>query len=191
MREVAVLGATGSIGTSALDLVARHPGMLRARTLVAGRRVDALVELCRIHHPAHAAVAHADAYGALRDGLRAAGLSTQAHAGTEAICALAAEDGCDTVVAAIVGAAGLDSTSPPHARQALLLANRCGVMAGELLMQAAPWRACSCRWTASTTPSSSACPTPRRAEARPRQQCSGSCHGVRRTVAAARAELAA
>ncbi|MFZ5638105.1 MAG: 1-deoxy-D-xylulose-5-phosphate reductoisomerase [Pseudomonadota bacterium] len=139
MRRVAVLGATGSIGASALDVIARHPDRLRAEVLVAGSNVDALVALCRTHRPAHAAIADPAAHAALRDGLRAAGLATEAHAGAEAIDALAADGGHDTVVAAIVGAAGLSSTlAAARAGKRLLLANKESlVLAGELLTAAA------------------------------------------------------
>ncbi|MBN8213690.1 MAG: 1-deoxy-D-xylulose-5-phosphate reductoisomerase [Xanthomonadales bacterium] len=139
MRRVAVLGATGSIGTSALDVIARHPDRLQAQTLVAGRNVDALIALCRTHRPAHAAIADEQGYAALRDGLRAAGLDTAAHAGMAAIDALAADQDNDTVVAAIVGAAGLSSTlAAARAGKRLLLANKESlVLAGELLMAAA------------------------------------------------------
>jgi 1-deoxy-D-xylulose-5-phosphate reductoisomerase len=139
MRRVAVLGATGSIGSSALDVMARHPDRLQARTLVAGRNVDALIALCRTHRPAHAAIADEQGYAALRDGLRAAGLDTEAHAGMAAIDALAADRDNDTVVAAIVGAAGLSSTlAAARAGKRLLLANKESlVLAGELLTAAA------------------------------------------------------
>ena len=139
MRNVAVLGATGSIGTSALDVIARHPDTLRASVLAAGSRVEALVELCRAHRPMHAVIADENAYAALRDNLRDAGLDTQAHAGTKALAKLAAGDACDTVVAAIVGAAGLDSTlAAARAGKRLLLANKESlVLAGELLMRTA------------------------------------------------------
>src|SRR5690606_30747338 len=139
VQSVAVLGATGSIGTSALDVIARHPGRLRASVLAAGRNVDALLGLCRLHRPDHAAIADHDAYPALRDGLAAAGLPTQAHAGMDAIAGLAAGEACQTVVAAIVGAAGLDSTlAAARAGKRLLLANKESlVLAGELLMAAA------------------------------------------------------
>jgi 1-deoxy-D-xylulose-5-phosphate reductoisomerase len=139
MRNVAVLGATGSIGTSALDVIARHPGALRASVLAAGNRVDALIELCRAHRPLHAVIADENAFAALRDGLRDAGLDTRAHAGAKALAELAAGDACDTVVAAIVGAAGLDSTlAAARAGKRLLLANKESlVLAGELLMRTA------------------------------------------------------
>ena len=139
MRRVAVLGATGSIGSSALDVIARHPDRLSAQTLVAGRNVEALIALCRTHRPAHAAIADEQGYAALRAGLHAAGLDTQAHAGMAAIDALAADQNNDTVVAAIVGAAGLSSTlAAARAGKRLLLANKESlVLAGELLTAAA------------------------------------------------------
>ncbi len=139
MKRVAVLGATGSIGSSALDVIARHPDRLRVQTLAAGRNVEALIALCRTHRPAHAAIADDSAYAALRDGLRDAGLDTEAHAGMPAIDALAAEEGNDCVVAAIVGAAGLSSTlAAARAGKRLLLANKESlVLAGALLMAAA------------------------------------------------------
>jgi len=139
MRTVAVLGATGSIGTSALDVIARHPQRLRASVLAAGSNAGALVELCRVHRPEHAVIADEAAFATLRDGLRDAGLHTQAHHGDEALEQLVASDACDTVVAAIVGAAGLPSTlAAARAGKRLLLANKESlVLAGEMLMQAA------------------------------------------------------
>ena len=139
MQRVAILGATGSIGASALDVIARYPDRMRASVLAAGTRVDALLALCRVHRPAHAVIADAGAYAALRDGLRDAGLETEAHAGAEALDSLVAGDACDSVVAAIVGAAGLSSTlAAARAGKRLLLANKESlVLAGELLMQAA------------------------------------------------------
>ncbi len=139
MQQVAVLGATGSIGASALDVIARHPGQLRASVLAAGRQVEALLALCREHRPAHAVIADDALYAALRDGLLDAGLATEAHAGMDALDALAASDACDSVLAAIVGAAGLSSTlAAARAGKRLLLANKESlVLAGELLMSAA------------------------------------------------------
>ncbi len=138
MHTIAVLGATGSIGGSALDVIARHPQTLRTSVLAAGSNVPALVELCRTHRPDHAAIADESALDALRDGLRAAGLATQAHAGMQAIADLAASDACRSVVAAIVGAAGLPSTlAAARAGKRILLANKESlVMAGELLTAA-------------------------------------------------------
>src|SRR5688500_13200784 len=137
--NIAVFGATGSIGASALDVIARHPDRLRATVLAAGSKVDALLALCRVHRPLHAVIADPSQFAALRDGLREAGLDTQAHAGDEALVELASGAHCDTVVAAIVGAAGLSSTlAAAKAGKRLLLANKESlVLAGELLMQAA------------------------------------------------------
>ena len=139
MQRVAVLGATGAIGTSALDVIARHPDTMRASVLAAGSKVDALLTLCLAHRPEHAVIADPAGYAALCDGLREAGLATQAHAGGEALESLVAGDACDTVVAAIVGAAGLPSTlAAARAGKRLLLANKEAlVMAGELLMREA------------------------------------------------------
>ena len=139
MQRVAVLGATGSIGASALDVIARHPDRMRASVLAAGSKVAELVDLCARHRPAHAVIADEGAYAALRDGLRSAGLDTRAHAGVQALAELAAGEACDTVVAAIVGAAGLDSTlAAARAGKRLLLANKESlVLAGELLTREA------------------------------------------------------
>ena len=139
MQSVAVLGATGSIGSSALDVIARHPDRLRAAVLAAGSNVDALLDLCRRHRPDHAAIADPALHATLRDALAEAGLPTQAHAGMDAIADLAAGGACQTVVAAIVGAAGLDSTlAAARAGKRLLLANKESlVLAGELLVAAA------------------------------------------------------
>lgn len=143
-QRVAVLGATGSIGTSALDVIARHPGQMRASVLAAGNNVAALVQLCVQHRPDHAVIANPSQYAHLRDGLAAAGLATQAHAGDAAIAGLAGSDQCDTVVAAIVGAAGLASTlAAARAGKRLLLANKESlVMAGHLVMAAARQAGC-------------------------------------------------
>lgn len=137
MRRIAIFGATGSIGASALDVIGRHPDRYRVSVLAAGQRVDALVDLCRRHRPEHAVIADAAGFAALRDGLREVGLPTQAHAGLAAMDALAASNACDTVVAAIVGAAGLSSTlAAARAGKRLLLANKESlVLAGELLMR--------------------------------------------------------
>lgn len=139
LRRVAVFGATGSIGASALDVIARHPQRFAATVLAAGTQVDALLALCRRHRPLHAVIAEESLYPRLRDGLRDAGLATTAHAGSAALDALAASDACDTVIAAIVGAAGLSSTlAAAAAGKRLLLANKESlVLAGELLTRTA------------------------------------------------------
>ena len=138
-RNVAVLGATGSIGASALDVIARHPDRYRASVLAAGQNVDALLALCLEHRPDHAVIADDGLYTRLRDGLADAGLATQPHAGMAALDTLVAQADCDIVVAAIVGAAGLSSTlAAVRAGKRLLLANKESlVLAGELVTAAA------------------------------------------------------
>jgi len=136
-RQVAVLGATGSIGASALDVIARHPERMHASVLAAGCNVDALIALCHTHQPEHAVIADSRLFSRLREGLT--GLPTMPHAGDDMIDALVSGPGCDTVVAAIVGAAGLSSTlAAADAGKRLLLANKESlVLAGGLLMSAA------------------------------------------------------
>ncbi|PZP66860.1 MAG: 1-deoxy-D-xylulose-5-phosphate reductoisomerase, partial [Stenotrophomonas maltophilia] len=85
LRRVAVFGATGSIGASTLDVIARHPQRYQATVLAAGRQVQALLALCRQHRPAHAVIADESLFAELRDGLRDAGLATEAHAGHAAL----------------------------------------------------------------------------------------------------------
>ncbi len=139
MRQVAVLGATGSIGASALDVISRHPDRLQTSVLAAGSNVEQLIALCKRHHPRHAVIDDARGYPRLRDGLHEAGLTTSPHAGSDALDALVAGGDCDTVVAAIVGAAGLPSTlAAVQAGKRVLLANKESlVLAGELLIGAA------------------------------------------------------
>mgnify|MGYP003584506995 CR=1 FL=1 len=138
-RNVAVLGATGSIGASALDVIARHPDRYRASVLAAGCNVGALLALCIMHRPDHAVIADETLHVRLRDGLSEAGLPTEAHAGMAALDALVADADCDVVVAAIVGAAGLSSTlAAARAGKRLLLANKESlVLAGELVIATA------------------------------------------------------
>lgn len=137
-QRVAVLGATGSIGASALDVIARNPLAFRASVLSAHRQLDALLALCSIHRPDVAVIGDPLLLDGLASGLRAAGLQTQPMAGAEALQQVAASDACDTVLAAIVGAAGLPSTlAAARAGKRLLLANKESiVVAGALLMQA-------------------------------------------------------
>lgn len=136
MKRIAVLGATGSIGASALDVIARHPDRFRASVLAAHRSVDELAALCAKFRPDLAVIADS----ALEDPLRSKldGLPTRVVAGPEALAAAAAGELCDTVIAAIVGAAGLASTlAAARAGKRLLLANKEAiVIAGPLLLDA-------------------------------------------------------
>ncbi len=137
-RRIALLGATGSIGGSTLDVVARHPGRFVIDALSANHNVDALIDLCERFKPRVAVIADPSREADLRQGLRARGLATEGRAGSTALDEIAADPGSDTVLAAIVGAAGVSSTlSAARAGKRLLLANKESVvMAGSLLMRA-------------------------------------------------------
>ena len=138
MKQVAVLGATGSIGASTLDVIARHPQRFRASVLSAHRNIDALFALCQRFKPDLAVVADAAAGETLRARLAGAGLATRVASGNGSLIEAAGGDLCDTVVAAIVGAAGLESTlAAARAGKRLLLANKESVvMGGALLVDA-------------------------------------------------------
>jgi len=138
MRSITLLGATGSIGASTLDVIARHPARFSLFAVTAGRSVEALVSLCTRFRPHFAVVADEGRLSALRDALRAAGLATTARAGAAAMAEVACAPECDTVVAAIVGAAGLVPTiAAARAGKRVLLANKESVVcAGRLLIDA-------------------------------------------------------
>ena len=137
MRHICLLGATGSIGRSTLDVIDRHPDRFRVQALSAHSQVDALLALCRRYRPEAACIAQGGLYRARADGLRDAGLATRPLAGAEGLRELAGDPANDTVVAAIVGAAGVDSTlAAAQSGKRILLANKESVvMAGGLLMQ--------------------------------------------------------
>ncbi|GAA0722684.1 1-deoxy-D-xylulose-5-phosphate reductoisomerase [Dokdonella soli] len=138
MKRIAVLGATGSIGASTLDIVARHPDRFRVTALAAHRNVTALADLCARFRPELAVIADPACESELRARLTEAGVTCRVAAGPAALIEAAAGTHCDTVVAAIVGAAGLESTlAAARAGKRLLLANKEAiVMAGPLLLAA-------------------------------------------------------
>jgi len=138
VRTLTILGATGSIGLSTLDVVARHPGRYRVFALSAHRQVDALVALCLRHRPACAVLGDASAAAAARARLVAAGCETDVFWGEAALAEVAAHPQVDTVMAAIVGAAGLTpAVAAARAGKRILLANKESlVMAGEVFLRA-------------------------------------------------------
>lgn len=137
-RRVTVLGSTGSIGVSTLDVIARHPQRFRLHALTAHRNRDLLVKQCLVHQPEYALIEDASAAETICETLRAAGCSTEVLAGRQALRDLAASEDSDTVVAGIVGAAGLEPTlAAVRAGKRVLLANKEAlVMAGPVFMQA-------------------------------------------------------
>jgi 1-deoxy-D-xylulose-5-phosphate reductoisomerase len=135
--NLTVLGATGSIGASTLDVVARHADRYRVFALSANRSADALLALCRAHKPRYAVLSGTAESRELRK--RFAEEKTELLFGAAALEEIAAHPGCDAVMAAIVGAAGLASTfAAARAGKRLLLANKEAlVMAGTLMTAAA------------------------------------------------------
>ncbi len=137
-QRLCVLGCTGSIGTSTLDVLARHPGRFEVYALTASTQVDLFLQQCLQFKPRHAVMAseaHADRLAAL---LREAGSTTEVTGGPQALAEVAAHPEVDTVMAAIVGAAGLaPCLAAARAGKRLLLANKEAlVVGGEFFLQA-------------------------------------------------------
>ncbi|MCC7182286.1 MAG: 1-deoxy-D-xylulose-5-phosphate reductoisomerase [Rhodocyclaceae bacterium] len=136
--RLSILGATGSIGRSTLDVVARHPDRFEVFAVSGHSRVDALFDICRAHRPAIAVVPDERTASSLRQRLHGLALPTLVESGEAALAAIAAAPEADIVMAAIVGAAGLVPTlAAARAGKKLLLANKEAlVMAGDLLIEA-------------------------------------------------------
>jgi 1-deoxy-D-xylulose-5-phosphate reductoisomerase len=138
VQRLAILGSTGSVGTSTLDVVARHPDRFQVIGLTAYQRVDLLVEQCQRFHPRVAVVSTEARAAEVRAALHNLGVKTEVHVGAQALSDLAAADDVDSVMAAIVGAAGLPPCmAAARAGKRLLLANKEAlVVGGGLFMQA-------------------------------------------------------
>ena len=138
VQQITVLGATGSIGLSTLDVIARHPDRYQVFALTGFTRLAELLALCVKHEPRFAVVPEASAASRLQQDLRAAGLATQVLVGEQGLCEVASAPEVDAVMAAIVGAAGLRPTlAAVEAGKKILLANKEAlVMSGALFMQA-------------------------------------------------------
>ena len=122
-KKIAVIGATGSIGTQTLEIIADRPDLYRATVLAAGTRVDRLIELARIHRPALAIIADSSLYRQLCEALAPLGIETAA--GPEALAAAMTRDDVDMVVTATVGYSGLAPTvSAIRAGKDIALANK-------------------------------------------------------------------
>jgi 1-deoxy-D-xylulose-5-phosphate reductoisomerase len=137
-QRLLILGSTGSIGTSTLDVVARHPQRFTVVGLSAHQRMPELIEQCLLWKPARAVVPDETKARQVRDALRAQGVATEVRSGAQALCELAADPGVDSVMAAIVGAAGLrPCLAAARAGKRLLLANKEAlVVGGALFMRA-------------------------------------------------------
>ena len=137
MRRIAVLGATGSIGESTLDVIARHPDRYQAAVLSANKSVEDMTTLCRRHRPQYAVMGDEAAADALKAALEDVPEVTVA-AGAAVLDELVSAPDIDTVVAGIVGFAGLRPTlSAARSGKTILLANKEAlVSAGGLFMEA-------------------------------------------------------
>ncbi|WP_374583713.1 1-deoxy-D-xylulose-5-phosphate reductoisomerase [Pseudoduganella sp.] len=138
MQRITILGATGSIGVSTLDVIARHPDRYSVYALTAHSRVEELAAQCIQFRPARAVVGSAAGAEQLAALLRAAGCRTEVEWGEAALCAVSAAAETDAVMAAIVGAAGLAPTlAAARAGKKVMLANKEAlVMSGQLFMDA-------------------------------------------------------
>ncbi len=138
MIGITVLGATGSIGRSTLDVLGRHRDRYRVVALTANSQVDKLYEQCLEHRPHYAVMADADAAQRLAERLHAAAPEIAVLAGMEGLEQVAALPEAEYVMAAIVGAAGLKPTlAAARAGKRVLLANKEAlVMSGRLFMEA-------------------------------------------------------
>jgi 1-deoxy-D-xylulose-5-phosphate reductoisomerase len=137
-RSVTILGATGSIGASALDLIARHPRRYRVHAVTAQSSVTELADIAARFDADTAVIGEPALERSLRDALQARGAKARALSGRDALVEAAQAPERDTVLAAIVGSAGLEPTlAAAEAGKRLLLANKEAIVcAGALLMAA-------------------------------------------------------
>ena len=138
VKQVAILGSTGSIGVNTLDVIRAHPDRFKVVALTAAKQVDLLAEQCAEFRPNIAVVADADGAARLSKILLEKNINTQVLHGPQALVSAVTESHCDTVMAAIVGAAGLvPALAAAKAGKRVLLANKEAlVMSGDLFMQA-------------------------------------------------------
>ena len=138
MQNVVILGSTGSIGVSTLDVLARHPERYRVFALVARQRIDRLLEQICTFRPTYVVVTEAEPAETLRNRIRDMRISCEVLTGADALAAVVSAPEVDVVMAAIVGAAGLMPTlAAAKAGKKILLANKEAlVMSGALFLNA-------------------------------------------------------
>lgn len=138
MKQVTVLGATGSIGVNTLDVLRRHPGHFSVFALTASKSVDLLLSQCQEFQPRFAVLMDPSKALELQGLLKQSGCTTEVLLGADALDQVASHPDVDIVMAAIVGAAGLSSCiAAARAGKRLLLANKEAlVVGGEVFMQA-------------------------------------------------------
>ncbi len=137
LKGITVLGATGSIGVSTLDVLARHRDRYRVVALSANTQVERLFEQCLAHKPRFAVMVDVDAAERLEKQLREHGSDTEVLSGVDGLERIAALEEVDYVMAAIVGAAGLLPTlaAARHGKRVLLANKEALVMSGHLFME--------------------------------------------------------
>ncbi len=137
-QRICVLGATGSVGQSTLDVIGRHPDRFEVFALTAHQRVDSLIELCKSWAPRFAVVATGEQAMRAQRALRDAGSHTEVLCGASALVDIASHPDVDAVMAAIVGAAGLEPCmAAARSGKRLMLANKEAlVLGGRLFMHA-------------------------------------------------------
>lgn len=137
-QQITVLGATGSVGISTLDVIARHPDLYQVFALTGFTRLSELLALCVLHKPRFAVVPTPEAARSLQVDLVSAALDTRVLVGEGGLCEVSVHPEVDAVLAAIVGGAGLRPTlAAVEAGKKVLLANKEAlVMSGALFMQA-------------------------------------------------------
>lgn len=137
-QRISVLGSTGSVGANTLDVIARHPGRFQVFALTAATQVDLMLQQCGRFQPAFAVMADEGAGRQLAQKMEASGLATRVLWGQRALEEVASHESVDTVMAAIVGAAGLASClAAARAGKRLLLANKEALVVGADLFLAA------------------------------------------------------
>lgn len=138
MRHICVLGSTGSIGVSTLDVIRAHPDLFKVESLTAHSNIELLAKQCAEFKPTMVVVGSADAASRLNNQLKSMGLTVTVDHGVEALVSASTLTSVDTVMAAIVGAAGLVPTiEAAKLGKRILLANKEAlVMAGDIFMSA-------------------------------------------------------
>lgn len=140
MQRLTILGSTGSVGQSTLDVLALHPDLFVVEALTANNNVDGMLVQCKKYLPKTVVMVDAASAESLSSQLKAHGLAhIEVLSGAESLCAVASSDSCDAVMSAIVGAAGLLPTlDAVKAAKRVLIANKEPlVMTGRLFMQEA------------------------------------------------------
>ena len=136
IRHLTILGSTGSIGVSTLDVVTRHPDRFQIIALTANHSIEKMLEQCRLFRPRYAVMLDKTSGEKLQIAIREAGIATEVMWGVESLEKVASLPEVDTVMAAIVGAAGIRPTfAAARAGKQVLLANKeTLVMAGRIFM---------------------------------------------------------